>query len=29
LRELAPGHFSACHYAETFRTQTGQEEGGK
>lgn len=29
LRELAPGHFSACHYAETFRTRSGQEEGGE
>jgi oligopeptide/dipeptide ABC transporter ATP-binding protein len=25
LRELSPGHFSACHYAVMFRAQAGQE----
>lgn len=27
LREIVPGHFSACHYADTFRTHAGQREG--
>ncbi|WP_343314920.1 oligopeptide/dipeptide ABC transporter ATP-binding protein [Brucella sp. BE17] len=29
LRELSPGHASACHYAETFRSPAEQEAGDK